>query len=98
MVEAATAFVSADHPSLAGHFPGRPLVPGVMLLELAVEAARTHLGCGRLTRVVAAKFLRPVLPGEHVAYAVVTVTAQRCRFSANVGGALAAEGELEFAP
>ena len=25
--------IEADHPSLPGHFPGRPLVPGVMLLE-----------------------------------------------------------------
>jgi 3-hydroxyacyl-[acyl-carrier-protein] dehydratase len=98
MAEGATACVRADHPSLAGHFPGRPLVPGVLLLELAADAARTQLGCGRLTRVLAAKFLRPVLPGEDIAYAFAPVTAQRCRFSARVGGTLAAQGELEFAP
>ena len=34
--------IDADHPSLPGHFPGRPLVPGVVVLEQvlrAVEAA-----------------------------------------------------------
>ncbi len=53
-----------DHPSLPGHFPGRPVVPGVMLLDrvfAAIEAAHGPLGAARLPQV---KFLRPLLPGE----------------------------------
>ena len=30
--------VAPDHPSLPGHFPGRPLVPGVVLLDRVLEA------------------------------------------------------------
>jgi 3-hydroxymyristoyl/3-hydroxydecanoyl-(acyl carrier protein) dehydratase len=59
--------VGADHPALPGHFPGRPIVPGVMLLDevLAAIAAGTGLrGAVRLERV---KFASPVGPGEEVA-------------------------------
>ena len=56
--------IAADHPSLPGHFPGRPLVPGVLLLDRvleAIEAGHGPLGALRLPQV---KFLQPLLPGE----------------------------------
>lgn len=55
--------IPADHPAFAGHFPGRPIVPGVVLLDqaqLLVEAA-TGL---RASGIAMAKFLSPVGPGE----------------------------------
>jgi 3-hydroxyacyl-[acyl-carrier-protein] dehydratase len=55
--------VTADHPSLAGHFPGRPMVPGVLLLDHVFEALRQLTGrevCG-LQRV---KFTAALLPDE----------------------------------
>ena len=33
--------ISADHPSLPGHFPGHPIVPGVVLLDRVLEAIET---------------------------------------------------------
>lgn len=53
------------HPALPGHFPGNPLVPGVVILEAAVQAVSERLGPGRVVRGVrAVKFLRPLRPGE----------------------------------
>lgn len=56
--------IPAEHPSLPGHFPGRPVVPGVVLLDRVLEAIeRVHptLSALRLPQV---KFLRPLLPEQ----------------------------------
>ena len=58
---------SADDPTFAGHFPTRPLLPGVFQLEMARRAAEGVLHCSLAVREVSrAKFLRPILPEETV--------------------------------
>ncbi|HSV81060.1 MAG TPA: hypothetical protein VLK85_17825 [Ramlibacter sp.] len=56
--------VAMDHPSLSGHFPGRPLVPGVLLLDHVLQAISRLTDCdvGGLRQV---KFMSALLPGEH---------------------------------
>ncbi len=57
--------VSPDHPALPGHFPGTPIVPGVLLLEQVLAAAETWLCCTLApTGLPQVKFLTPLLPGE----------------------------------
>ncbi|MBX3727139.1 MAG: hypothetical protein KF823_14615 [Xanthomonadales bacterium] len=51
--------VEQGAPCLDGHFPGRPVVPGVVLLDAALAA----LGATGPLRIEQAKFLRPCLPG-----------------------------------
>ena len=54
----------ADHPALAGHFPGNPIVPGVVLLEEVFLAAAAVLGDIELAGFPSVKFLSPLRPGE----------------------------------
>lgn len=57
--------VPHDHPSLTGHFPGQPVAPGVLLLDLIVEAAETWLGTTVTVRSLPqVKFIAPLLPGQ----------------------------------
>lgn len=58
-------FVPFDHPALAGHFPGHPIVPAVVLLDWLQTALRQHLHpAARISTLPGVKFLAPVAPGE----------------------------------
>lgn len=56
--------ISAQHPSLAGHFPGRPIVPGVVLLQQIETSLKKHFTDWEIAEINQAKFLQPVLPEE----------------------------------
>ena len=61
-----TFTISFDHPSLPGHFPGQPVVPGVVLLDRVLDAIEADFG-GPLPTPVRwpqVKFMAPLLPGE----------------------------------
>jgi acyl-CoA synthetase (AMP-forming)/AMP-acid ligase II len=55
--------IAASHPALPGHFPGRPIVPGVLILDQVIASLRERTGrdVARLPRV---KFVSPLLPEE----------------------------------
>lgn len=76
--------IPADHPSLPGHFPGRPIVPGVVLLDEAFAVLRIEP-----QSLAAVRFTHPVRPGD-----VVEVTRDGARFEARVDGALVLQGTL----
>jgi len=85
--------IPADHPSLPGHFPGRPLVPGVVVLERVVEAIETTHGALGPLRLPQVKFLQPLLPGE-TARIELDGAAPRWRFRVLREATLIASGEI----
>jgi len=70
LADGATLFAfnfPASDPTFAGHFPMRPLLPGVFQLEIARIAAELTLKQSLSVReITKAKFLRPIIPDETV--------------------------------
>ena len=86
----------AGHPALPGHFPGQPLVPGVLLLEQVALALRAWRG-ERLARVLEAKFVAPLLPDETAQLELTAhgADASRVGFRIVRDGTLLARGLVE---
>jgi 3-hydroxymyristoyl/3-hydroxydecanoyl-(acyl carrier protein) dehydratase len=56
--------IPADHPSLPGHFPGAPIVPGVVILDETLSAlTRWRKNC-RVIAITTVKFLAPLRPDQ----------------------------------
>jgi 3-hydroxyacyl-[acyl-carrier-protein] dehydratase len=105
-VDARTVF-EADDPMFAGHFPGNPIVPGVILTEALAQAAGIAAASGYsetarplflLSAIRTMKFLQAVRPGEQVELRAekigATETLLQFKVRATVNGAPAAEGQL----
>ena len=92
--------VAADHPAFEGHFPGRPLLPGVSLLAEVIEAVLSQPELAALLgprpRIGIAKFLAPVLPGAELGLHL-RPQAGRVHFDVRQGDRLTASGHFEAA-
>lgn len=89
--------VPASHPCLPGHFPGNPVVPGVVVLDhvvAALEAMHGELGAVRLPQ---AKFLQPLRPGQRASIeleALPSEAMRRWRFRVEREGVVLTSGEI----
>lgn len=55
--------IPINDPTLPGHFPGAPIIPGALLLDIAVVKTSKYFGV-QITEASNVKFRSPVLPGE----------------------------------
>ena len=85
--------VDPSHPSLPGHFPGAPVVPGVLVLERVVAAIEAAHGPFAALRLPQVKFAQPLLPDE-VARIELAGEAPRWKFRVLRGDVLLASGEV----
>jgi len=86
--------VPANHPSLAGHFPGHPVVPAVLLLDAVLAAIQTR-GAFVLQSIPAAKFLQPVLPEERIELRIQFTLMEAAKSRASFQGMRAASVVFE---
>ena len=85
--------IPADHPSLPGHFPGRPIVPGVVLLDRVIEAIEAGHGPLPPLRLPQVKVLKPLLPGQSASVELLG-EAPRWRFRVLREHEVLASGEI----
>lgn len=86
--------IAQDHPAFAGHFPGQPIVPAVVLLAEALAAIEAATGrAPHEWRLSGAKFLQAVGPGARLSL-VHEESRDGRRFELRCGEAIVASGTL----
>lgn len=57
--------IDQQHPVIAGHFPGHPVVPGALILECVFSSIlESYPDVSNIDRLVQVKFITPVLPDQ----------------------------------
>ena len=85
--------IPASHPALPGHFPGHPVVPGVVLLD-CVAAALARWRGARIAALPQVKFTGPLLP-EQEAELVLSAAGTSVRFTIVRAGVTIVSGSIE---
>ena len=95
MTKISEGCIDPCHPALAGHFPGNPIVPGVLLLSEVMLAVEHHFGpmAGACSWPVV-KFIAPLRPGERFTITMDSNDRNRFQFSVNRAGTIIASGSL----
>jgi 3-hydroxyacyl-[acyl-carrier-protein] dehydratase len=100
--------VTFNEPQFQGHFPGRPIMPGVLIVEAMAQVGGIVLtqlpgvdGLCMFAGIDKVRFRRPVVPGDQLVMTVDLLTVKRMRFGkmqarAEVDGTLVCEGALMF--
>ncbi len=101
--------VTVNEQFFQGHFPGRPIMPGVLIVEamaqvggiVLLQMADSKDKLSLFAGIDKVRFRRPVVPGDQLIMTVELLCIKRKRFGkmqarAEVGGQLVSEGELMF--
>ena len=101
--------ITINEPQFQGHFPGRPLMPGVLIVEAMAQVGGLIVtqmpdlpkGLFVFAGIDGVRFRRPVVPGDQLVIACELLSLKRQRFGkvraeASVEGQLVCSGELMF--
>ena len=90
--------IPRNHPSLAGHFPGNPIVPGVVVLDEVGAALAQWRKESRVTGISSVKFLAPIKPDQSfvIEFNSTDTAGNQIDFWCRLGARVVVEGRLEI--
>ena len=87
--------VPVDHPAFAGHFPGTPILPGVVLLDTVIHSIAAATGIALdLCEISSVKFLSPASPGNELVIHHTILANGTIRFDIEEGMRKIASGSI----
>jgi len=95
----AIRIIRDDHPSLPGHFPGAPLVPGVVILDEVIAALAEWRQNSQLNGIRMVKFLAPLKPQQAftISLSLRNEHTSEVNFCCRAEDRVIVEGQLEVA-
>jgi 3-hydroxyacyl-[acyl-carrier-protein] dehydratase len=93
-----TLAIGRDHPALPGHFPGYPVVPGVLVLDEVIETLKEQYrqSVVVITGLPSAKLSSQLFPEEQLTIRVEPEDIETAAFTCRVGNRLIASGSIRF--
>ena len=92
-----TLAIKKDHPALTGHFPGHPIVPGVLVLDEVIDTLKDRYGRELVvTALPAVKLSSPLKPEEVLQISIESEASETAAFTCRAGGRLIASGTIRF--
>jgi 3-hydroxyacyl-[acyl-carrier-protein] dehydratase len=91
--------IRADHPTLPGHFPDAPLVPGVVILDEVIAALAEWQENSQVNGVRIVKFLAPLQPEQAfiISLSLLNEHGAEVNFCCRAEDRVIVEGQLEVA-
>ena len=91
-----TFTISATHPSLKGHFPGNPVVPGVVILDEVINLIKNMKPEFSVTAITNVKFIQPLLAEQAVTVYVNEKSDTSISFTCSYNQAKLVTGQLSL--
>lgn len=89
--------ISDEHPSLAGHFPGYPIVPGVVILDYVSQALLDLTSARYVSEIKSVKFIRPILPLDEVEVTYTLKSLNTYQFKCSINDDFVVAGQVVVA-
>lgn len=85
-----------DHPSLVGHFPGNPIVPGVVILDKIIQTIMNNLPGKVVSSISFVKFIKPLLAEQKVTLNITEKDSATVKFVCEYNGNILVSGQCKL--
>lgn len=87
--------ISKTHPSLAGHFPNNPIVPGAVILDEVINEINDKWPGKKVYKIKTVKFVKPLQAGQVVMLTINEISKAVMKFSCTYSNDVIVTGQCE---